>query len=241
MGVSTKIKSPSGDASQKRKPEIRPAFRTGPRQRRGNPKSEIVIGVLAVQGAVEKHILMLERCGVRSIRVRFAEELDAVHGLVIPGGESTTVGKLMARYGLDKKIIERARAGMPILGTCTGMILLAKKIAGSEQHRLGLMDLTVLRNAFGRQVDSFEADLDVDVIGPPPFRGVFIRAPYAVDVNRKVEVLARYGDKIVLLREGNLLACAFHPELTDDTRIHEYFIGMVRRSVPTKRSSNPRD
>jgi 5'-phosphate synthase pdxT subunit len=206
-----------------------------------NSKSGIVIGVLAVQGDFEKHVRMLERCGVRAVPVRFPDELDAVHGLVIPGGESTTVGKLMARYGLDKKIVGRARKGMPVFGTCTGMILLAKDIVGSDQPRLGLMDSTVLRNAFGRQVDSFEADLDIEAIGRPAFRAVFIRAPYAVEVNgqvrplrqaqgRKVEVLARCDDKAVFLKQGNLLGCAFHPELTDDTRIHEYFIEMVRRS-----------
>ena len=199
--------------------------------------SGLRIGVLALQGAVDKHIRMLERCGVRPIPIRFAEELDAVHGLIIPGGESMTVGKLMARYGLDKRIVERAGEGIPILGTCTGMILLAKNIVDSDQHRLGLMDSTILRNAFGRQVDSFEADLDIETIGPPPFRAVFIRAPYAVKVNEKVEVLARYDDKIVLARQDNLLACAFHPELTEDTRIHEYFIEMATRLLPMKRPS----
>jgi len=189
----------------------------------------MTIGVLALQGDVEKHVRMLERCGVQAAPVRFAEELDEVDGLVLPGGESTTVGKLMARYGLDGKIIERSEQGMPIFGTCTGMILLAKQIVGSDQHCLGLMDSTILRNAFGRQVDSFEADLDIEAIGPPPVRAVFIRAPYAVRVNCKVDVLARCDDKIVMLRQGNLLACAFHPELTDDTRVHEYFIGMVRQ------------
>ena len=138
----------------------------------------------------------------------------------------------MTRYGLDKKIISRANEGMPIFGTCTGMILLAKDIVNSDQHRLSLMDSTVLRNAFGRQVDSFETDLDIGVIGPPAFRAVFIRAPYAVDVNGKTEVLARCDDKIVFYKQGNLLGCAFHPELTDDTRIHEYFIKLVQQSIP---------
>ena len=190
-----------------------------------------MVGVLAVQGAVEKHILTLERCGVRAIPVRFAEELDEVQGLVIPGGESTTVGKLMARYGLDTKIVERVGEGMPVFGTCTGMILLAKNIVDSDQQRLGLMDATILRNAFGRQIDSFEADLDIDAIGPPAYRAVFIRAPYALEANSSTVTLARCDGKIVLLRQGNLLGCAFHPELTDDTRIHEYFIGMVKESL----------
>lgn len=198
---------------------------------------EIVIGVLALQGAVEKHVRMLERCGVRVIRARFEEEFDTAHGIIIPGGESTTIGKLMARYGLDEKIIERTRQGVPIFGTCTGMILLAKNIVNSDQPRLGLMDSTVLRNAFGRQIDSFEADLDIEAIGLPAFRAVFIRAPYAVNANGNAEILARYDGKIVLLRQDNLLGCAFHPELTDDPRIHEYFIEMVRQSFPTQRSS----
>lgn len=188
----------------------------------------ITIGVLALQGDVEQHIRSLNRCGVKAIPVRFPYEIDEIQGLIIPGGESTTVGKLMARYGLDKKIVERAQAGMPIFGTCTGMILLAKSIVGSEQPRLGLIDIVVLRNAFGRQVESFEANIDVEVIGPPPVRAVFIRAPYAVEVGSRAEVLAKYNEKCILVRQNNLLACAFHPELTDDIRIHQYFVDMVR-------------
>ena len=191
----------------------------------------ITIGVLALQGDVEKHIQMLERCGVQALPVRFTDELDAIQGLIIPGGESTTVGKLMVRYGLDKKIISRAKEGMPIFGTCTGMILLAKNIVDSDQHRLKLMDSTILRNAFGRQVDSFETDLDIDVIGSPAYRAIFIRAPYAMQVHGKTEVLARCDDKIVFYKQDNLLGCAFHPELTDDTRIHEYFIKLVKQSI----------
>lgn len=190
--------------------------------------SGLTIGVLALQGAVEPHIRMLERCGVQALRVRFADELDLVQGLIIPGGESTTVGKLMARFGLDEKIRERAAEGMPILGTCTGMILLAKEIADSDQDRLGLMDITVKRNAFGRQVDSFEADLEVADIGGEPVRAVFIRAPYAVNVNG-VEVLAQFDGKAVFVRQGNLLGCSFHPELTQDTRVHQFFVDMVQQ------------
>jgi 5'-phosphate synthase pdxT subunit len=203
----------------------------------GNKKNTVTIGVLALQGDIEKHMDMLERCGVKSLPVRFAEEIDTIDGLVIPGGESTTVGKLMTRYGLDKKIAERAAEGMPIFGTCTGMILLAKEIVGSHQHRLGLMDISVLRNAFGRQVDSFETDININELGPPPVRAVFIRAPYVVEVNGKAEVLATYMDKIVLVKQGNLLACAFHPELTEDTRIHEYFVNMVNAWVAERSQS----
>lgn len=202
-----------------------------------NTASGIVVGVLALQGAVEPHLRMLERCGVCAIPVRFADEIDRIHGLIIPGGESTTVGKLMNRYGLDRKIVERAREGLPIFGTCTGMILLAKEIVGSDQLRLGLMDASVLRNAFGRQVDSFEAHLDIEVIGPPAFPAVFIRAPYAVSADGNVQVLARFDGKIVLLKQDNLIGCAFHPELTDDTRMHEYFIGLVRQFANPESSS----
>lgn len=191
--------------------------------------NNVLIGVLALQGDVEKHVEMVEKCGARALRVRFVDELDIVDGLIIPGGESTTVGKLMARYGIDKKIIERASEGMPVFGTCTGMILLSKEIVGSDQHRLGLMDSKILRNAFGRQVDSFEADLDIDCIAGEPIRAVFIRAPYALSVGDDVEVLARCEDKIVLFKQGNLLAAAFHPEVTDDCRIHEFFINLAKQ------------
>ncbi len=201
--------------------------------------NELTVGVLALQGAFQKHIEALGRCGVKAITVRTAEELAQVNGLIIPGGESTTVGKLMVRYGLDKRIVEAAHQGMPVYGTCTGLILLAKDIVGSDQPRLGLMDVTVLRNAFGRQVDSFEADLDIEEIGAPPVRAVFIRAPYVTESRDGVRVLARCDDKIVLVRQDNLLGGAFHPELTDDTRIHEYFIGMVRESLGTESIARP--
>lgn len=201
--------------------------------------SKITIGVLALQGAFQRHIEVLGRCGVNAISVRTADELAQVSGLIIPGGESTTVGKLMARYGLDKQIAEAAHQGMPVYGTCTGLILLAKEIVGSDQPRLGLMDVTVLRNAFGRQVDSFETDIDIDEIGPPPMRAVFIRAPYVVEVRNVARVLARCDGKIVLVRQGNLLGGAFHPELTDDSRLHEYFIGMVRESLAAESVAGP--
>jgi len=198
----------------------------------------IVIGVLALQGAFAKHLEMLEKCGARAAPVRFASEIDEIDGLIIPGGESTTVGKLMSRYGIDRKIIERAHQGMPVFGTCMGMILLAKEIADSDQYRLGLMDMTVQRNAFGRQIDSFEADLQINGIEGGPFRAVFIRAPYAVDTGKCATALASCDGNPVLLRQGGLLGCAFHPELTDDTRLHQYFIEMVRASA---RAGNNRE
>jgi 5'-phosphate synthase pdxT subunit len=188
------------------------------------------IGVLAVQGDFAKHLEMLQRCGVDAVEVRSPEQLKDVDGLIIPGGESTTVGKLMARYGIDKAIIERVEQGMPVFGTCTGMILMSREIEGSDQHRLGLMDIAVRRNAFGRQVDSFEADLAVPEVGDDPVRAVFIRAPFVTETRNNVQVLGKVEDKIVFIREGNCLAAAFHPELTDDCRVHEYFVKMVEDS-----------
>lgn len=190
------------------------------------------IGVLALQGDFAKHIEVLERLGVRAVPVRLPDHVDELGGLIVPGGESTTVGKLMSRFQVDRAIIRRADEGMPIFGTCTGMILLAREIEGSRQPTLGLMNMTVRRNAFGRQVDSFEADLDVPELGSQSVRAVFIRAPFVTRIQNSARVLARLeGGQIVLVREGNCLAAAFHPELTDDTRLHEYFVGMVRAKL----------
>lgn len=186
------------------------------------------IGVLALQGAFREHRVMLERCGADAVEVRLPEQLDDLAGLVIPGGESTTIGKLMVRWGLQEKIRERNAAGMGIYGTCAGMILLAREIAGSDQPRLGVMDITVRRNAFGRQRESFEADLQVPAFGPEPLRAVFIRAPYIETAGPSVEVLARLDDRIVIARQGRCLVTAFHPELTDSDRVHRYFIHMLQ-------------
>lgn len=185
-------------------------------------------GVLALQGAFRKHKLMLEHCGVKAIEVKTAEELDDVDGLVIPGGESTTIGKMMVDWGLLGKIQTRAAAGMAIYGTCAGMILLAKDIVGSDQPRLGLMDVSVRRNAFGRQRESFEADLSVTAFGNSPVRAVFIRAPFIEKAGAAVKVMATVDQNIVIARQGNMLVTAFHPELTKDDRIHKYFINMVQ-------------
>ena len=185
------------------------------------------IGVLALQGAFLEHRQMLERCGVESGEVRTVEHLDGIDGLILPGGESTTIGKLMHRFGLDEAISRRVREGMPLFGTCAGLILMATDIEESDQRRLGLMEITARRNAFGRQVDSFECNLDVAGLGPEPVRAVFIRAPYISRVGKGVEVLAVAEGKIVLARQGHLLAGAFHPELTADTRIHRLFLDMV--------------
>ncbi len=186
------------------------------------------IGVLALQGAFREHRWMLERCGAEAVEVRTPQDLDDLDGLVIPGGESTTIGKLLVEWGLMDKIKERAAAGMAVYGTCAGMILLAGDIAGSSQPRLGLMDVKVRRNAFGRQRESFEADLNVPEFGPEPVRAVFIRAPFIESAGPGVKILAAVGDHIVIARQGKLLATAFHPELTDDDRIHKYFIKMIQ-------------
>lgn len=185
------------------------------------------IGVLALQGAFREHRLMFERCGASVVEVRKPDELEGLDGLAIPGGESTTIGKLMVEWGLLERIKARAAAGMGIYGTCAGMILLAKDIVGSSQPRLGLMDTVVQRNAYGRQRESFEADLTVPELGDKPVRAVFIRAPYIVSAGPAVQVLAAVNDRIVLARQGRLLASAFHPELTDDERIHRYFLSLL--------------
>ena len=183
------------------------------------------IGVLALQGDVREHLMSLERCGVKGRTVRVPADLAGLNGLIIPGGESTTVGRLLIRSGLLEPLREEAQAGLAIFGTCTGMILLAKDIEGYEgQPRLGLMAIAVRRNAFGRQVESFETDLPISVLGAEPFRAVFIRAPEVVETGPGVEILARHGERVVLVRQGRYLAAAFHPELTPDTRLHRYFL-----------------
>ncbi|HOV80958.1 MAG TPA: pyridoxal 5'-phosphate synthase glutaminase subunit PdxT [Bacillota bacterium] len=182
------------------------------------------VGVLALQGAFREHQKMLAGCGVESVQVRKPEQLEGISALIIPGGESTTMGKLLNDYRLFEPIRKMGRAGLPIFGTCAGLIMLAGEIYGSVQPRLGLMDMTVARNAFGRQVDSFETELEIPVLGPQPFRAVFIRAPYIMSAGSSVEVLAGFGGKIVLARQDKLLAAAFHPELTGDLRLHRYFL-----------------
>ncbi|HEY3413445.1 MAG TPA: pyridoxal 5'-phosphate synthase glutaminase subunit PdxT [Armatimonadota bacterium] len=186
-----------------------------------------VIGVLDLQGAVREHIAVLERLGVDVRRVRLPQELEELDGLIIPGGESTTVGKLMERYGLDVAIQRRAGEGMAVFGTCMGMIVMAQRIEGSDQQRLGLMDICVRRNAFGRQVDSFEADIDIPSLGEDPVPAVFIRAPIVLDAGPDVSVLGEWDGMPVAVRQERFLGAAFHPELTDDTRIHNLFVQMA--------------
>jgi 5'-phosphate synthase pdxT subunit len=189
------------------------------------------IGVLALQGAVREHCNALLACGVEPVEVKYREQLEQVQGLVIPGGESTTVGKLLVRHQMLEPLTARGRAGLPIFGTCTGLILLAKEISGSTQPRLGLMDLVVERNAFGRQIASFETELTISEIGAPQFHAIFIRAPFISGVGPGVQVLAALGEKILMARQGNLLVAAFHPELTADLRVHEYFLQLCRKWV----------
>ncbi len=187
------------------------------------------VGVLALQGAFIEHEKMLRRLGVDAIEVRLPEELEGLDGLIIPGGESTTIGKVGQRWGLLEPVRAFARSGRPVWGTCAGMILMAKEVADGVpgQPLLGLMDVAVRRNAFGRQVESFEADLEVPALGEPPFHAVFIRAPVVTSIGEGVEVLTRLeGGAIVAVRQGNLLATAFHPELTDDERFHRYFLNL---------------
>ena len=183
------------------------------------------IGILALQGAFLEHEEAVRRCGAQAVQVRTAQELTQVDGLIIPGGESTTIGKLLRKFELDVRIRKSSDAGLPIWGTCAGMILLAKEIAGIEQPHLGLMDIRVIRNAFGRQVDSFETEVEVKGLGTS--RGVFIRAPYVEKVWGTAQTLATLADRIVMVQQDNLLATAFHPELTQDLSIHQYFIEMT--------------
>lgn len=189
------------------------------------------IGVLALQGAVSEHLEMLRRCGCKGIPVKESSELSEIKGLILPGGESTTVGKLMERFDFLKKLKALGEKGFPIYGTCTGLILLGKNIKNGEkdQPTLELIDIDVKRNGFGRQSESFEAPVKVSEFGSEPFPGVFIRAPFIEKVGEGVKVLAKFEDKIVAVRKDNILATAFHPELTDDERFHQYFIDMIRR------------
>jgi 5'-phosphate synthase pdxT subunit len=181
-----------------------------------------------VQGDVQEHLNALHGLGAEACPVRTPEEVAASEGLIIPGGESTTIGKLMERYGLLEPVRELVASGRPLLGTCAGMIVMAKKVDGAaeDQPFLAVMDIGVQRNAYGRQIDSFEADLEVKGVDGGAVCAVFIRAPVIADVGKGVDVLATYNGHIVAARQGNMLALAFHPELTTDGRVHEYFLGM---------------
>jgi 5'-phosphate synthase pdxT subunit len=197
------------------------------------------VGVLALQGDVREHLAALAAAGARPVAVRRPEELAGVHGLVLPGGESTTMSRLLNIFELLDPLRARLAEGMPAYGSCAGMILLAKEVLGGrpDQHQLGAMDMVVRRNAFGRQVDSFEEDLDFTGVSGGPVHAVFIRAPWAEAVADHVEVLARVPEseaagaaagKVVAVRQGRVLATAFHPELTGDGRVHDLFVRTIR-------------
>ena len=186
------------------------------------------IGVLAMQGAFAEHIELLKKLKVDAMPVRLPHQLEGLDGLIIPGGESTTITKLMANYNLSHQINELAQKNFPIFGTCAGMIVISSGVANGKITPVGAMAIKVKRNAFGRQVDSFETELSIPVLGKKPFIGVFIRAPLIESVGKGVEVLAKLDDgTIVAARQGKLLVCAFHPELTDDLRFHQYFLDIV--------------
>lgn len=188
------------------------------------------IGVLALQGDFEEHCKVLTRLGVEVLEVRLPQHLEKLNGLIIPGGESTTIGKLAERFGLLDPLRLRAKS-MAIWGTCAGLVFMARDV-GMSQPLLGVMDMVVQRNAFGRQVDSFEEDLEIPGIDGGPFHAVFIRAPVISEVGPKVEVLCRLGDgRKVAVREGRLIATSFHPELTRDDRLHRYFLRMAAEAA----------
>ncbi|HEX4014532.1 MAG TPA: pyridoxal 5'-phosphate synthase glutaminase subunit PdxT [Candidatus Cybelea sp.] len=186
----------------------------------------IDVGVLALQGDVVEHFAALERAGAQPVAVKTPADLARVDALIVPGGESTTVMKLLDRSGLGQPISQRVRGGMPLWGTCMGMIVAAREVAGLVQPTLDLIDITVRRNAFGRQNDSAEVLLEIPALGAQPFPAVFIRAPWIERCGANVQLLAQRDGHGVMVREGNVLATAFHPELTNDVRIHRYFLGM---------------
>ena len=197
--------------------------------------AELCVGVLALQGAFREHAAVLGRLGVGVRQVRQLRHLDGINAMVIPGGESTTMGKLLTELGILAPLQQRIEAGMPVYGSCAGLILLCRQIEDSDQPRLGVLDATVRRNAFGRQVDSYEEDLHIRQLGPQPVRAVFIRAPWVEQWGSEVEVLASVRplgrEHPVAVRQGNLLATSFHPEVTGDHRFHSHFVATVRGTV----------
>ena len=190
-----------------------------------------LVGVLALQGDVAEHLHALERAGARGLAVKTREDLDRVDGLIVPGGESTTVMKLLDRFALGEPIKARVRAGMPLWGTCMGMIVAAHDVAGLEQPTLDLIDITVRRNAFGRQNESAEVDLRIAALGEKPFPAIFIRAPWIERAGPAVELLAERDGHGVMVREGRVLGTSFHPELGPDARVHAYFLKMVEEAT----------
>ncbi|EJR45009.1 pyridoxal 5'-phosphate synthase glutaminase subunit PdxT [Bacillus cereus] len=193
----------------------------------------VKIGVLGLQGAVREHVKSVEASGAEAVVVKRIEQLEDIDGLILPGGESTTMRRLIDKYAFMEPLRTFAKSGKPMFGTCAGMILLAKTLIGYDEAHIGAMDITVERNAFGRQKDSFEAALSIKGVGED-FVGVFIRAPYVVNVADDVEVLSTHGDRMVAVRQGPFLAASFHPELTDDHRVTAYFVEMVKEAKMKK-------
>lgn len=196
------------------------------------------IGVLALQGAFREHIASLNRLGAKTREIRQLKDVAGISALVIPGGESTTMGKLLNELGVMEPLTAAIANGMPVFGTCAGLILLSKNIEGSNQPRLGALDCKVRRNAFGRQVDSFEAPLSINGLDPEPFPGVFIRAPVILETGPEVQILAHVlqegEERPVAVRQNNILAASFHPELTKDERLHKYFLKMCASRPQTE-------
>ncbi|PEC41951.1 pyridoxal 5'-phosphate synthase glutaminase subunit PdxT [Priestia megaterium] len=189
----------------------------------------VKVGVLGLQGAFREHAQALEAAGAEAIIIKKVEQLNEIDGLILPGGESTAMRRLIDKYDFMEPLRQFAQAGKPVFGTCAGLILLAGQVVDREEPHLGFMDITVARNSFGRQRDSFEAALNIKDIGED-FIGVFIRAPHIVEVGENVEVLAMHNDRIVAARQGQFLGCSFHPELTDDARMAQYFVAMVEEA-----------
>ena len=189
------------------------------------------VGVLALQGDAREHARALHEAGATPVEVRHPDQLDDITGLVMPGGESTTIGKLLDRFSMLEPLRERAAAGFPLYGTCAGLILMAREVVGEDRtpHRLDVLDVAIRRNAYGRQVDSFEADLQIRALDEP-FRAVFIRAPIIERIGENVEVGAEWQGRPVLVRQGSLMASTFHPEMTADGRLHAAFVDLVARS-----------
>ena len=188
------------------------------------------VGVLALQGDVREHADALRDVGAEPVEVRLPRDLVGLDALILPGGESTTMRRLIDLYGLREPIVALARGGAPVYGTCAGMILLADRIGDGDEPVLRLLDITVERNAYGRQLDSFEADLEIPSLGDVPLHGVFIRAPVVSEVGPDVEVLARDGDgRPIAVRQGRVMATAFHPELTGDRRLHRLLLELINR------------
>ena len=190
------------------------------------------IGVLALQGAFREHIGIIQELGIEALPVRLPDQLDGLDGLIIPGGESTSILKLMHSFDLVHPMREMAEAGLPIFGTCAGMVCLARKVSNHGLETLSVMDIVVTRNAFGRQVDSFETELAIPALGDKPFPAIFIRAPFIERAEPRVEILARLPSGVaVASRQGNLMATSFHPELTSDPRLHSYFLKIVASTI----------